>query len=140
MSNPSPNVSTRFGAGNTAAKGRQGARNLLSEKFFRDLQADFQENGLVAIRQMRQDDPSGYIAMIARLMPKELEARLQIEQKPPGNVTAEDWELIRSIIAAAKTTGASERPLEEIAPVLVEALHAHMARPVLELPALPPLE
>jgi hypothetical protein len=49
----------------------KGSRNKLGEAFIEALHADFQEEGVVAIQNMRTNDPGGYVRVIAGLLPKE---------------------------------------------------------------------
>ena len=54
-------------------KGRpKSSKHKLSEDFLSVLSKDFEENGIDAIKQCRQEDVSGYIRVIASIVPKEL--------------------------------------------------------------------
>lgn len=50
----------------------KGARSVLSEQFFKALQADFEENGVEVLRIMRSERPGDYAKMIASLQSKEI--------------------------------------------------------------------
>jgi hypothetical protein len=50
-----------------------GARNRLQGRFIAALADDFDRHGAAAVAAMREKDPSGYIRVIASLMPKEVE-------------------------------------------------------------------
>lgn len=50
----------------------KGARNKLGEAFVAALLADFENNGIDAIRRVCEDKPSDYLKVIAGLLPKEL--------------------------------------------------------------------
>lgn len=50
----------------------KGSRNKLSEVFLAELLADFQEYGAFAIADCRKEDPSRYCAIIAGILPKEI--------------------------------------------------------------------
>lgn len=50
----------------------KGSRNRLGEDFLTALHEDFQEHGVVAIREVRQNRPQDYLKVIASLLPKEL--------------------------------------------------------------------
>lgn len=50
----------------------KGARNKLSEDFFKALMSDFEENGVQAIIDMRTASPKDYAKMIASLQSKEV--------------------------------------------------------------------
>lgn len=64
----------RFLQGNTGnPNGRpKGSRNKLGEAFTDALYKDFLENGETAIQTMRANDPSGYVRVIAGILPKDL--------------------------------------------------------------------
>ena len=59
-------------SGNPAGRPK-GARNKLSEDFLEDLAKDWKENGAAAIKDMRAVDPSGYVKVVAGLLPKQVE-------------------------------------------------------------------
>jgi hypothetical protein len=96
MANPNP--ATRFAPGNQHGGRMKGARARLSDKFFAALSADFDERADAVIAAVRENDPSTYLNIVARLMPKELEARLQIEQRLPGNLTGEEYAQLRRVV------------------------------------------
>jgi hypothetical protein len=96
MANPNP--TPRFQAGNQHGGRTKGARARLSDKFFTALSADFDERADVVIAAVRENDPSTYLNIVARLMPKELEARLQIEQKLPGNLDPQSYGTLRRVV------------------------------------------
>lgn len=54
-------------------KGRpKGTKNKLSEEFVAALAADFERFGLYPIARTRRHDPSGYLRVIASILPKEI--------------------------------------------------------------------
>jgi hypothetical protein len=71
-----PNLRAPWRRGETGnPRGRPTAsRDRLGEAFIRDLTADFGEHGRDAIRRAREADPLGYLALVARLVPKDLRA------------------------------------------------------------------
>jgi hypothetical protein len=71
-----PNLRAPWRRGETGnPRGRPTAsRDRLGEAFIRDLAADFGEHGRDAIRRAREADPLGYLALVARLVPKDLRA------------------------------------------------------------------
>lgn len=50
----------------------KGSRNKLGEAFLQDVYADWLANGATVIERMRRDDPSGYVRVVAGILPKEL--------------------------------------------------------------------
>ena len=61
-----------FEPGNKLGGRTKGARNKLGEAFLEALHDDFQEHGVTAIQTMRAEDPSGYVRVIAGILPKEV--------------------------------------------------------------------
>jgi hypothetical protein len=88
----------QFGPGNPGRP--KGTRVKLGEAFFHALSDDFNEHGAAAIVQVRQEDPSTYIKVVASLMPKEFKI-----ERPLGELS--DVELadltaaVGAIIAAS---------------------------------------
>lgn len=66
---------TRFSTGQSGNPGGKpaGARNKIQGVFLSALADDFEQHGNQAIQQMREKDPSGYIRVVASLMPKDVE-------------------------------------------------------------------
>ncbi len=58
-------------------KGRpKGSRNKLGESFLTDLQADWEQNGIAVIATVRQERPHEYLKVVASILPKELNVRV----------------------------------------------------------------
>jgi hypothetical protein len=54
-------------------KGRpKNARSVVSNKFLNSVMEDYEEFGPAALQKAREDDPMGYIRMVASLLPKEI--------------------------------------------------------------------
>ncbi|HME27055.1 MAG TPA: DUF5681 domain-containing protein [Acetobacteraceae bacterium] len=56
-------------SGNPAGRPK-GARHRLGERFLQAMADDFAEHGADVIRQARNSDPTAYLAIIARVLPK----------------------------------------------------------------------
>lgn len=88
----------------------KGSRNKLSEDFFEALSADFAEHGVSAIKRMRDEDPSGYVSTVSRLMPKELKIERKLDELSDSDLDS----LIAAVSAAiadagiARATGGDE--------------------------------
>jgi hypothetical protein len=53
-------------------KGRpKGAKNKLTEKFFKDLCNDWETHGVSVLEAAREKNPTEYLRVVARLMPKD---------------------------------------------------------------------
>jgi len=58
-------------------KGRpKGSRNALGEDFLKALHEDFKANGEAAIQSMRADKPAEYVKVIASILPKEMNVKI----------------------------------------------------------------
>lgn len=60
-------------SGNPAGRPK-GSRHKLGEDFLKALLADFDENGIQAIKDMRDKNPADYVKVVASILPKEIEA------------------------------------------------------------------
>jgi hypothetical protein len=70
-----------FEPGNNAnPKGRpKGSRNKLGEDFLKALHDDFTAHGISAIAEVREKTPHHYMKVIASILPKELNIRIEDE-------------------------------------------------------------
>lgn len=66
-------------SGNPAGRPK-GARSKLGEQFIKAMLEDFEENGVVAIAEVRETKPDQYLKVIASILPKEIEAGEQLAQ------------------------------------------------------------
>ena len=58
-------------------KGRpKGARNRLSEAFYKDMLADWEVHGIKAIEKFREERPHEYVKVVAGLTPKEFNMKV----------------------------------------------------------------
>lgn len=93
-------------SGNPAGRVK-GSRNKLGEAFIEALHDDFQAHGVKAIEEVRTDDPSTYLKVIAAIVPKEL----NIKHDAFDGVSDEQ---IAALIAAARAAlGLGEGGREE---------------------------
>lgn len=106
----SPNsIATQFRPGNphVYAKGQnihtqgrsKGARDRLTHAFIEALQKDFDLKGRSAIRHARLTNPTGYLAVVARLVPKEMILRRSPLDDIPDDVLEALGNVIRSLEA-----------------------------------------
>ena len=74
---PQQDEKGRFIAGNSGNGGRpKGARVKLGDEFMHDILNDWQTHGSVAIAEMREKDPGGYVRVVASTLPKELNVKV----------------------------------------------------------------
>lgn len=73
-------------------KGRPvGARTKLGEQFLQDMQADWQDHGKDAIARTRDEKPDAYLKVIASLLPKDVNLRVNPLEE------ADDAELVQRL-------------------------------------------
>ena len=80
-------------SGNPAGK-PIGARNKLQTNFLQDLYSDWREHGADVLRAMRVADPSGYVRVVAGLVPTQHEEELRVAYvalMPPPVDTVDEW-------------------------------------------------
>jgi len=81
-------------SGNPKGKPK-GSRNKLGEAFITDLQADWAEHGSKVIETVRLEKPSDYLKVVASILPKELNVRVDpLDEMDDDELTA--------ILAAAR--------------------------------------
>lgn len=83
----------------------KGCRNKLGEAFTEALYADFQRDGIAAIERMRLEDPSGYVRVIAGLLPKQVE----IDRNPLAEMSDDELGNLIDLIRAADGAAVSAR-------------------------------
>ena len=93
-------------SGNPAGRPK-GSRNKLQTDFFEALQTDFKEHGREAIEAAREDDPLGYVKVVASLMPKEFTISQPLEELTDEQLDAAILTARTLISAANYGVGAS---------------------------------
>lgn len=66
----------------------KGSRNRLQGDFMRELADDFAANGKAAIETCRKEKPDKYLAIVASLMPKEVDVRRTAEDLTDDELAA----------------------------------------------------
>ena len=77
-----------------------GSRTVFSQSFLKDLASVWTERGRAAMEKTAIDQPTVFFATCARLIGPEV--KLTIEQTLPGNLSMEDWQVMKEIIAAVR--------------------------------------
>ena len=77
-----------------------GSRSAFSAGFSRDLAEVWAKHGRAAMEKTAIDQPGVFFATCARLIGPEV--KLTIEQTLPGNLSMEDWQVMREIVEAVK--------------------------------------
>lgn len=75
-----------------------GGRTVFSQSFLKDLASVWAERGRAAMEKTAFDQPTVFFATCARLIGPEVKL---IEQTPPGNLSAQDWAIMREIVWTA---------------------------------------
>jgi hypothetical protein len=96
-------------SGNPAGRPK-GSRNKLGEQFLTDLYADWVENGVAAIKKVRETRPEIYLKVVASILPKQLE----IKSDPFDGIT--DDQLAALIAAARNALGIADKGAAEAGP------------------------
>lgn len=106
MANKNPSPATRFKKGQSGNPGGSAAgyKKLLNKAFLERLARDFHEHGDAAIEAMRENDPSGYVRVLAGLVPKEIDATVRRDVSELSD--AELADVIR--LATSRSEGTAE--------------------------------
>jgi hypothetical protein len=75
-----------------------GSRTVFSQGFLKDLAEVWASHGKQTMISTAETNPAVFFATCARLIGPEV--KLTIEQTPPGNLSMEDWQVMREIVAA----------------------------------------
>ena len=75
-------------------------RTVFSQSFLKDLASVWAERGRAAMEKTAIDQPGVFFATCARLIPQDV--KLTVEQQLPGNLSMEDWQVMKEIIAAVR--------------------------------------
>ena len=77
-----------------------GSRTVFSQAFLKDLAEVWSEEGRETMVKTARTNPSVFFATCARLIPNDV--RVTVQQQLPGNLSAEDWAMMREIVDAVK--------------------------------------
>lgn len=79
----------------------KGSRNLLCEAFFKDLLADWEAHGKQAIETFRGERPHDYVKVVASLLPKELNVKVnELEELSDAEISSRLNALVREMRSA----------------------------------------
>src|SRR3984957_8426312 len=99
-----------------------GSRSAFSAGFTRDLAEVWAEKGKASMLCTAEKQPAVFFATCARLLPNDV--RVTVEQSLPGNLSAEDWSMMREIIGAVRQAvpDAANRPAGAVLEHVLSAL------------------
>ncbi len=76
-----PSSDTQFQKGHSGRP--KGAKNKLAKAYLKDLHEVYLEGGKEALKQVKEERPEGFLSLVARLLPKDLDV------KHSGDVTVQ---------------------------------------------------
>lgn len=80
-------------------KGRpKGARSKLGEAFLDDLYADWKENGVAVIQDVRDQKPEVYLKVVASILPKDLNVNINPHEEATDDELIERLRSLREYI------------------------------------------
>ena len=87
-----------------------GSRSAFSAGFTRNLAEVWADKGKAAMLYTAEKQPAVFFATCARLLPNDV--RVTVEQQLPGNLSIEDWTIMREIVTAVRQAipDASSKP------------------------------
>ena len=77
-----------------------GSRTAFSAGFLKDLAEVWASHGKQTMISTAQTNPAVFFATCARLIPNDV--RVTVERQLPGNLSMEDWQVMKEIIAAVR--------------------------------------
>ena len=77
-----------------------GSRSAFSAGFTRDLAEVWAEKGKASMLYTAEKQPAVFFATCARLLPNDV--RVTVEQSLPGNLSMEEWQMMKEVIAAVR--------------------------------------
>jgi hypothetical protein len=91
-----------------------GSRTAFSQGFLDDLAKTWRDKGRQTMEWTADIQPATFFAVCARLIGPEV--KLTIEQSLPGNLSGQDWAIMREIVDAVKTAvpDAANRPAGQV--------------------------
>jgi hypothetical protein len=103
----------------------KGARNRLTTQFFQDMLKDWEMHGAVALANFRADRPHEYVKMVAGLVPRHLNVKVnELDELSDEQINHQFNLLVAQLAAGAADAGAGDGAEEA-------------AEPPGDLPALP---
>ena len=107
-----------------------GTRQAFSAGFLRDLAEVWSEEGRETMVKTARTNPAVFFATCSRLIPNDVSVTIQ--QQLPGNLSAEDWAMIREIVEAVKQAipDAASAPPGAVLEHVLGALRAAQAKPI----------
>jgi hypothetical protein len=90
----------RFITGNNGGGRPRGSRSRLGEAFVSDLYAEWQHSGAGALKTVAQEDPVQFVKVVASVLPRELELRVNTDLFAEARDFLQAWTMARQHIGA----------------------------------------
>jgi hypothetical protein len=105
----------RFLPGHSYAKGRRGARNLLSESFLRDLHKQWLKSGKAVLEKVAAEEPATLLKIVANVLPRliDIDAALNVQVQNKFAVEIRDFAQAYKLIGSRAPELIESRPAEE---------------------------
>lgn len=104
---PLPPIETRFQPGNPGRP--KGSRNKLGEQFLADMLADWEKHGTETIVTVREKKPDQYLKVVASILPKELNVRInELDDLTDEQLARQYAAIAASLVAAGLDLGAGD--------------------------------
>jgi hypothetical protein len=114
-----------------------GSRQKIAEQLLTAFAAVLDEDPVVALRELKQNDPAKFWTIASGLLPRE--TMLSVQQVVPGNLTPEQWGQLRSVLELIERHAPDGAEPGEVFQVVERALIATYEAPPAPLAiALPP--
>jgi hypothetical protein len=99
-----------------------GSRSTFSAGFTRDLAEVWAEKGKASMLYTAEKQPAVFFATCARLLPNDV--RVTVERSLPGNLSMEDWQMMKQVIAAVRQAipDAGSKPPDAVLEHVLSAL------------------
>ncbi len=68
-----PSSDTQFKKGHSGRP--KGAKNKLAKAYLKDLHEVYLDGGKEALKQVKEERPEGFLSLVARLLPKDLDVK-----------------------------------------------------------------
>jgi hypothetical protein len=111
-------------------KGRPvGSRQKIAEQLLTAFAAVLDEDPVVALRELKQNDPAKFWTIASGLLPRE--TMLSVQQVAPGNLTPEQWAQVMRVLDAIEKFAPATEP-EQVFTTIEAALRMAYEPPPIE--------